>query len=332
MTIDAFGLNFFRVLCVICALLQSRVCYTQIAHSEPTKPIPHVRGLNEEVVALGDKLFHDPALSRDGMVSCASCHDLSLGGSDRRSLSRGIGGVLGELNAPTVFNISLHFAFFWDGRAQTLEEQMDGPLQNPREMGTNGPLLVETLKKDKRYRAAFQNLYKDGITYRNIKNAIATFQRSLLTPDSRFDQYLKGSVSAISAEEKHGYKLFKSYGCVSCHQGVSLGGNMYQKLGVMNPYFTLERGFKQADLGRFNVTGREKDRFKFKVPSLRNVALTPPYLHDGTAETLEEVVEIMARYQLGRSISELDKKLIVSFLKTLSGSYKGRALEKHDGP
>lgn len=296
------------------------------ASQEPIQPIPQEIKLDRRKVELGDRLFRDPRLSHDNTVSCASCHDLSKGGTDQRPSPIGIGGQIGDVNTPTVFNSGFNFRQFWDGRADTLEDQIDGPTHNPKEMGSSWPEIIGKLKQDSRYVSAFATLYPDGIQSRNIKDAIATFERSLITPNSRFDRFLRGDPTAITEDEKAGYQLFKDYGCVACHQGINVGGNMFQKLGVMVDYFSDRGKLAKPDLGRYNATGRESDRYAFKVPSLRNVARTAPYFHDGSVPNLEVVIELMAKYQLGRSLSPGDVQLIVKFLNTLTGEYNGKPL------
>jgi cytochrome c peroxidase len=293
---------------------------------EPIKPIPLKVEVDSRKVALGKQLFHDPRLSRDNTVSCASCHDLSKGGVDGRKHSIGIGGAEGGINSPTVFNSGGNFRQFWDGRAATLEQQVDGPIHAGAEMGSNWEEIVGKLRAAPEYAAAFNQIYSGAIQASNIKDAIAQFERSLITPNSRFDRYLRGEDSALNAEEKTGYAKFKAYGCVSCHQGVNVGGNMFAPLGAMDDYFADRGTPTKADNGRFEVTGNEEDRHVFKVPSLRNVALTAPYLHDGSAKTLERVVVVMGRYQLGQRIPSEDVDKIVRFLETLTGEYEGKGL------
>jgi len=290
-------------------------------------PLPLSLSLDTRKVMLGERLFNDARLSGDGTISCAHCHNLSTGGVDRLQRSVGIGGKEGAINAPTVFNSGYNFHQFWDGRADTLEEQVGGPLQNPVEMGSTWPQAIAVISEDKTYTSAFRTIYRDGIQPDNVKDAIATFERSLITPNSRFDRYLRGDQTALNEKEKAGYVLFKQIGCTSCHQGINIGSNMYQKLGVMEDFFTARGNISEADLGRINITKREKDRYFFKVPSLRNVALTPPYLHDGSAKTLEEAVNVMARYQLGMKLKKDDEADIVAFLRTLTGEYRGKPLE-----
>lgn len=294
--------------------------------NEPIKPIPLKIELDEKKVKLGDKLFHDVRLSHDNTISCATCHKLTAGGTDHLPCSVGIRGTIGHLNAPTVFNSGFNFKQFWDGRAETLEAQIDGPTHNKGEMGSSWSEIIGKLEREPDYVTTFNALYAEGITHHNIKEAIATFERSLYTPNSRFDQFLRGD-NVLTSEEKEGYRRFKTLGCISCHQGVNVGGNMFQAFGIMGDYFgQRKKNIVSSDLGRFNVTGDEKDKHVFKVPGLRNVAITAPYFHDGSAQTLEEAIIIMGKYQLGRHLSTEDVTFIVKFLKTLTGEYQGKPL------
>lgn len=296
---------------------------------EPITPLPQgADQLDAGRAALGERLFHDPILSHDRSISCASCHPLDRGGMDGLARSRGVGDALGQINAPTIFNARFNFAQFWDGRAATLEAQVAGPIHNPVEMASDWKEVVARLSADDTYREAFAREYPEqGITPDTIARAISAFERTLTTPDSRFDRYLRGETQVLSDDEKEGYARFKALGCASCHQGVNIGGNLYQRFGVLGDYFADRGELTTADLGRFNVTGEEADRHVFKVPSLRNVALTAPYFHDAGADTLEDAVDIMARYQLGRSLSDEDRRLLVAFLHTLTGNFRGKALE-----
>ncbi len=286
---------------------------------ETIVPIPLAIALDSHKVALGRQLFHDPQLSKTGKMSCATCHDLQRSGIDRRPRSIGNDGKPVVRNAPTVWNSGFNFKQFWDGRVDTLEAQIDATVQNPREMAISWAEVVAKLKQNPQYQRAFSAIHTtEGIQPNTIKNAIATFERSLITPNARFDQFLRGKSDAITAEEKQGYDRFKSYGCIACHQGINVGGNLFQALGVIKPYDSQQDA---ADQGRFNMTKEYVDRYVFKVPSLRNVELTAPYLHDGHVKTLEEVVKIMGEYQLGRSIPGEDITLIVKFLRTLTGQF-----------
>ena len=291
---------------------------------EPIQPIPPVAAQDPARTEIGRQLFRDTRLSANGRVSCASCHDLAKGGVDGLRRSPGLHGELTEVNTPTVFNAALNFKQFWNGRADTLEAQIDQVVQNPVEMGSTWPSVIQRLSEDKNYPRLFAGAYKNGITKASIQNAIATYERTLITPNSRFDRFLRGDATAITPEEKVGYAKFKQFGCVACHQGVTIGGNMFERFGVMGDYFKARGTQTEADLGRYLVTKADRDRHVFKVPSLRNVALTAPYFHDASAKTLDEAVDVMFRYQLGRVGSREDKESIVRFLGTLTGELGGQ--------
>jgi cytochrome c peroxidase len=299
---------------------------TATTDASPIQALPGVGDLDPGKVALGERLFADPALSADGTIACASCHSLATGGVDNRKASIGVGGAVGVINAPTVFNAALNFAQFWNGRAATLEEQAGGPLTAPAEMGSTWPAIVATLRSDPSYVTAFAAAYPDGVTEAAVRDALATFERSLLTPDAPFDRYLRGDAAAITPRARAGYRHFVELGCVACHQGAGVGGNMYQRFGVMGDYFADRGDPTEVDLGRFLVTGDEADEHVFKVPSLRNVARTAPYFHDGTAQTLDDAVHTMAEYQLGRELTDDEVLDIVAFLESLTGTYRGKTL------
>ena len=292
--------------------------------AEPIQPIPLTLKQDPARSEIGHRLFSDARLSGNGRVSCASCHDVGKGGGDRRARSAGLHEQLTEVNTPTVLNAALNFKQFWNGRVDTLEAQVDQVVQNPAEMGSTWADVIRKVAQDEGYKSAFAAAYKDGVTKANIENAIATYERTLITPNSRFDKYLRGDANAITAAEKLGYAKFKDFGCVACHQGVNVGGNMFQKFGVMGNYFEARGNPTRSDLGRYLVTGLEGDKNVFKVPSLRNVALTAPYFHDASAKTLEVAVDVMFRYQLGRVASKEDKESIVRFLETLTGELGGQ--------
>ena len=309
-----------RVRIVLTMIAATLVAATAGANGlEPIRPIPDDPSVDPVKAALGERLFHDTRLSKDNTVSCASCHDLDAGGDDGRRVSLGVGGAEGQINAPTVFNVGYSFKQFWDGRADTLESQIDGPVTSPVEMGSLWPDVIAKLYRDDTYPAEFVAIYVDGISRNSVKNALAEFMRSLTTPNSRFDDYLNGNRGALDAEEQRGYDLFKSYGCASCHQGANVGGNMFQVFGVLNDYFRRRGDITDADRGRFNVTGNEADMHAFKVPSLRMAAHTAPYLHDGSAATLRDAVDIMFEFQLGREAPDTDKNAIVAFIRSLAG-------------
>lgn len=291
-------------------------------------PLPPVPDLPADKVALGKLLFFEKRLSRNDSLACAGCHDFSRGGADRSTAATGVGGQRGTVNTPTVFNASLNFVQFWDGRAANLEEQAAGPVHNPLEMASSWDEVIPKLRRDSDYVNAFNRIY-NGMTGAAIVDAIATYERTLLTPNSRFDRYLRGDQQALNDRELEGYNRFLDYGCAACHQGVLLGGNMFQRFGVMGDYFSHLPASQAvpADLGRYNVTKRNEDRHVFKVPSLRNVAVTAPYFHNGSATTLESAVVIMGRYQLGRELSGTDIEVITAFLRTLTGEWEGQPLQ-----
>jgi cytochrome c peroxidase len=290
--------------------------------NEPLLPLRTIGNLDPRKVALGDRLYHDVRLSADNSTSCASCHDLATNGSDSRPSSIGIGGAVGPIKAPTVYNSAFNFAQFWDGRAATLEEQAAGPVHNPIEMGSNWEQVLGKLQKDHELVQTFEELYPDGLTPVNITSAIADFERSLVTLDSPFDRWLQGDDDALSKQALKGYRLFKSYGCSSCHQGRNVGGNLYASMGAIGDYFGHRgREIVEADLGRFNVTGEEADRHFFKVPSLRLATRQKFFFHDSTQTRLEDAIRVMGRYQLGREIPDQDISAIKSFLHSLVGSH-----------
>ncbi len=293
--------------------------HVRLHNKQAITAIPEVTGLDLKKVELGRRLFHDENLSGDGTISCASCHALDTAGVDGLPVSIGIKGQKGKRNAPTVLNSSLQFRQFWDGRVATLEEQISSPLRNPVEMATNWQDVILYLKAEPEYRKEFKTIFHSVPNKTHVVNAIAEFERSLLTPNGAFDRFLKGDKTAINEQAQRGYQLFKSYGCIACHQGVAVGGNLYEKLGIVQAYYPENNKLEETDFGRYHLTADEEDRYEFKVPSLRNVARTAPYLHDGSIKTLEEVISIMGHYQIGRTISKTDIKAIKSFLQTLNG-------------
>lgn len=294
---------------------------------EPVHPLPLKVDLDQNKVALGDKLFHDRLLSGDNTINCAFCHDLTRGGTDQAKVSTGIRGQQGPINAPTVYNAMYNIAQFWDGRAKDLQEQAAGPVANPVEMGAKWDNVVKKLKQVTEYQQAFAELYPDqGLTKTTVTDAIAVFEESLVTPNSRFDQYLRGDREILTNDEKTGYELFRT-NCTSCHFGPALGGLSFEKMGVKQDYFKLRGGeLTEADNGRFNVTKQEKDRHFFKVPVLRNIELTHPYFHDGSVDNLAEAVRIMGQVQASKNFSDAETAKIAAFLTTLTGQYKGKPL------
>ena len=294
--------------------------------NEAIQPLPTSIALNEAKVALGDRIYHDKRLSKDDTLACASCHGLDKGGTDQAQYSSGVGGQKGGINSPTTFNSGFCFVQFWDGRAATLEDQADGPVNNPVEMGSNWPEVFGKVSQDADFMQAYSAVYPDGLSKENMTDAIAEFERSLITPNSKFDKYLMGDAAALTDDEKKGYQLFKDFNCATCHVGKAMGAQSFEKLGLKADYFAKRGNLTDADNGRFSVTKNEADKHKFKVPTLRNINKTIPYLHDGSTSDLAEVVRIMAENQVGKPIGEPQVKLIVAFLNTLTGEYKGQPI------
>jgi cytochrome c peroxidase len=286
------------------------------ASDEPILPIKPPASINLGMAELGKKLYFDPRLSKSGFISCNSCHNLSMGGADNIPTSIGDQWQQGPINAPTVLNSSLNIAQFWDGRAADLKAQAGGPIANPGEMASSHTLAVDVLTSIPSYVHEFRQVFgKDKIIdIEQVTVAIAEFEKILVTPNSRFDQWLLGKQDAINKQELEGYQLFKEAGCIACHNGEAVGGNSFQKMGIVEPY----KAANNAE-GRSAVTGVDADRFNFKVPTLRNVELTYPYFHDGAANTLGAAVDIMGRLQLGKKFTAAENASIVAFLKTLTG-------------
>ena len=309
-------------------LMASNVALGNLAHADDSswkaafQPLPESaptsqdNPMNPEKIALGKSLYFDTRLSKNEKMSCNSCHNIATFGVDNEPTSPGHENKRGGRNSPTVFNAALHIAQFWDGRAKDVEAQALGPILNPIEMGMpSEAAVIERLKSDKKTVEAFKQAFpgeKEPLTYANLGKAIGAYERTLITP-SRFDQYLKGDEAALSPSEVAGAKLFMETGCMACHNGATLGGTMYQKLGLVKDYPT-------ADMGRFETTKIETDKKTFKVPSLRNVAKTAPYFHDGSVKTLEEAVSLMAEYQLGRQLTKEHVASLVTFLGSLTAT------------
>ncbi|MBB1073524.1 cytochrome-c peroxidase [Rhodoferax sp. 4810] len=290
--------------------------------AEPIQPLTPPSDVNSAQVELGKKLYFDPRLSKSGFISCNSCHNLSMGGTDNLPTSVGHHWQQGPINSPTVLNSGLSVAQFWDGRAADLKEQAAGPIANPREMAMDHTAAVATLNGIPGYVAEFKTVFNQTpITLDQVTQAIAEFEKTLVTPNSRFDQWLAGNETALTAEERAGYDLFKSVGCVACHNGPAVGGSSFQKVGVIAPYQTTN----PAE-GRIAVTGKDADRLVFKVPTLRNIALTYPYFHDGAVQSLNDAVNIMAHIQLNRTLTADENAKVVAFLNTLTGDQPNFAL------
>ena len=283
-------------------------------HGDTIFPIPDKPAYNTAKAKLGMRLFYEAGLSKDGTVACASCHQLPGNGADTLPYSRGVDNQEGDVNTPTVLNSRFLFVTMWDGRAKTLSDQVSLPITHPKEMASSMKHAVRFLKSKPDYVRSFRALYRDGITEETVTDAIVEFEKALDTPHSRYDRYLKGENHILTPKELRGEKLFFGYGCISCHNGIAIGGNMYQKIGIFLPYESNKNQF-----GRYTITGLEKDRYVFRVPSLRNVELTAPYMHDGKAKTLKEAVMLMGIHQLGVSLSNDELESIEAFLKTLTG-------------
>ena len=295
-------------------------------NAEPVRPVDTYIEYDPAKAELGFDLFHDTRLSVDNTVSCASCHDLATAGVDNHQYSHGVNDLMGGVNAPTVFNAVYNFVQFWDGRAATLAAQAAGTPLNPVEMASSSfDEIIAKLQADKAFAKKFNAVYPDGMTEANLTDAIEHFERTLITPGSRFDKWLMGDDSALTADELEGYELFKKYDCATCHAGKNLGGLSYELMGLRRHYFA-ERGLEltEEDNGRYKETKNERDRHRFKVPGLRNVEHTWPYYHDGTRHTLEEAVLDMGKYQSGVDLTQAEVDKITAYLKTLTGEYKGK--------
>lgn len=289
---------------------------TSINQDRMITPLPTSIPYDKEKAILGKQLYMDTSLSKDGKVSCNTCHDLKKYGVDNEIFSIGADGVLDEpFNSPTTFNSVFNFVQFWDGKAKNLADQAKNPFINPKEMALKDEAeVVKRVEANAKYKASFDKIYGE-ITMQNITDAIAEFEKTLITPNAPFDRYLNGDENAISSQAKRGWEAFKSNGCVACHQGQNVGGTMYQKIGIFEPYPN------QENLGRYEITKIESDKMVFKVPSLRNVAKTAPYYHDGSIPTLDACVQFMAYYQLGRFLDQQTVDDIVAFLESLTGEF-----------
>ena len=300
--------------------------------NEPIRPIPDSVAVDAAKVQLGKELYHDTRLSGDGTISCASCHAIETAGVDNHQFSDGIGGQQGGINAPTSYNAVFNFVQFWDGRAATLAEQAAGPPLNPVEMGCKSfDEIAARLSADADFSKRFLASYPEGLNEKTITDAIAEYEKTLLTPNSPFDRYLKGDKEALTAEQIEGYAIFKDYKCATCHAGVNMGGLSYEMMGQRANYFqnreiNEKSGLTDSDNGRWAQTKVERDRYRFKTPTLRNVTLTWPYYHDGSVTTLEKAIEMMAEYQVGRKMSETEIAKVKTFLDAQTGQYQGKTL------
>ncbi len=292
------------------------------------KALPESPGLNSAKAQLGKRLYFETALSANGQMSCNSCHDVKRFGVDREPTSPGHEGKRGDRNSPTVFNASLHIAQFWDGRAADLSEQAKGPILNPIEMGIKDEKTAEArIKAIAEYGPLFAEAFPENpvVSYQNIADAIAEYEKALITP-GRFDRYINGDIGALTADEQAGLQAFFDAGCITCHMGAGLGGNMFQKFGLMNGPYWEYTGSTKHDKGKAEVSQKPEDEFMFKVPSLRNVSQTYPYFHDGSVASLEDACRIMGKTQLNKDLSDEEVGKIVAFLKSLDGELPVEAL------
>ena len=280
-------------------------------------PEPQLTGKSVQSAKLGERLYLEKRLSPKN-ISCSYCHDISRYGTLPQALSPDVPNGFDQLNVPTTLNTTLNASLGWLGQSSSLESQLDEGLNNPKHMGTSWPFIIQQLRSDADYVAAFNDVYGQLPTKKTVSTAISDYHFSLTTPDSPFDRFLRGDESAISSTVKTGYRLFSKLGCIVCHQGVNVGGNLYAKYGLFkDPFLTKER-LLDIDMGRFLITKDEEDKHVFRVPSLRNVAMTAPYLHDGSVAKLDAMVSLMGRYQLGMELSEDDVEYIVAFLHSLT--------------
>jgi len=281
---------------------------------EPITPIPENIVYEKAKAELGKKLFFDKELSKDGKLACVSCHDVTNNGADTKSYSKGSDGKELGVNTPTIFNSALNSSFFYDGRVLDRKKQVEISIESPNELDNTVDAITNRLIQSTEYKKMFDAIYPDSVTKDNLLDAIAEFEKALSTPNSKFDIYLRGDTTVLSSEEKKGYEKFISTGCINCHNGVNVGGNMYQKMGVFIPY-TQDKILN----GRIDVTKRDRDKFVYKVPSLRNIAKTAPYMHDGQVKTLKEAIKSMREHQLGVVTNSKSIEQIEIFLHTLTG-------------
>jgi len=283
--------------------------------AEPIVPIPQKIAYDPIKAKIGQVLFFDPILSKDKTVACVNCHNLYTGGADSDAVSSGIEGKKGRMNAPTVLNAVFNFKQFWNGRAKNLAEQASGPIHNPVEMGMSDRMVAARLNADRKYRQLFQPLKgSDRITFDDVTGTIAEYEKTLITPNSRFDRFLRKEIR-LTPKEELGYADFKRLGCISCHNGVNIGGNSFQKFGVITPVTWSENSDD-----RYQMTRREQDKNVYKVPTLRNIVLTAPYFHDGRSKTLKDAIALMSNHNLGIPLSNEESDNILAFLHTLTGT------------
>lgn len=305
--------------CFIGCLGMSQAQNESISDKEYLVPLKVQLKQDTGKILVGKKLFSDPILSADQKFACQSCHQLGKYGVDNKSKSMGKNRTPLKFHTPSVYNSHLNFRQFWNGRATNLSMLLDEHIADTQHMHSFWPEISERLIEKEIWKTKFESAFDDGLTPANIKTALLLYLYSLNTPNSKMDQYLLGDDHALNEEEKKGFELFKRRGCISCHQGINIGGNIFQKLGIYRDYYSGQKTPHPSDMGRYQVTSNEEDKYVFKVPSLRNVAQTAPYYHDGSIETLEETVESEALYQLGHKLLPYERDLIIQFLNALTG-------------
>ena len=329
-----FHLNLLtKILSLLLLFLIGSLTLIVLAQSKPDKlmlkaqklfePIPEMivlehNPITPEKVELGKILWFDPRLSSSGLISCNTCHNLGLTGIDLQRTSIGHGWQKGPRNTPTVFNAGFHVAQFWDGRADDLFEQAEFPVQGDSEMNSTLERAAKVVNSIPEYQERFSKIFsEDQVTFESMAKAIEAFEATLITPNAPFDQYLLGDEQALNKEEKEGLELFINKNCVSCHNGVAIGGSSYQRFGIIQDPTEVVR--PPEDIGRAKITGEESDEYVFKSPSLRNVTLTAPYFHSGAVDSLDEAVQIIAETQTGLTLTDEETSKIVAFLGTLTG-------------
>jgi len=326
----------YRALKVVFLMLVAGEFKARAFEALPQSPlVPKDNLMTPGKVELGKKLYFDPRISKTGTVSCNSCHNVMLGGEDNRAVSIGINGLKGGRSSPTVWNSAFNSVQFWDGRATSLEEQAKGPMTNPVEMGMeNHETVMNRLKSIPGYVIEFEKVYgKDSLNIDNVAKAIASYERTLVTPDSLFDRFQKGDKKALSDRAQRGMKLVQKVGCLACHSGPNFNGpvmpagqGFYQKFPLI-PGSEYETKYELTkDEGRFAVTKKEQDKNFWRIPTWRNVALTAPYFHNGSVKTLSEAVKVMAKTQLGKTLEEKQVEDIVEFLNSLTGKFPEQKL------
>ena len=318
------------LLAACCLLLPSANADRHSARADqPISPIPLSVELPADKIALGERLFNDPKLAGERGLACADCHVLEAGGDDGHRLAEGPGSEKMPLNTPTLFNVAYNGRIGWFGGHSSLRAQASTDLAQRTHHTQPWPTIIDYLQANADYQQGFAMIYSDGISEDNVLDALTTFERSLITPNAPFDRWLRGDDDALEPLALEGYRRFQQLGCISCHQGINIGGNLFQRIGIFGDFFADKTPLTPADQGRYVLTKRERDRHVFRVPSLRNVAVTAPYFHDGRTDSLREAIKLVARYQLNRELTDADLDRLEAFLKSLTGNYLGRSLD-HD--